>query len=170
MPITTDSATPASSIALRNASIPAVSWTKLRKWKWPSTIEYFGACANDAAIVERRRAAKREARRREPIGVFSSGWRPRCKPPVQGVAAALSFLRIVILQAQVANAVAYFARLTPDKLRDPVPGLGLQSRAAGPAAVTAHHNHSAMIAVNRLDWLRRWNGMRPLHTNRAGNQ
>src|ERR1035441_6214664 len=43
MPITTDSVTPVSSMALRNASMPSVSWTKLRKCRWPSTSSYFGA-------------------------------------------------------------------------------------------------------------------------------
>src|ERR1039458_8533280 len=43
MPITTDSTTPVSSMALKNWSIPAVSWTKLRKWRWLSTSSCFAS-------------------------------------------------------------------------------------------------------------------------------
>src|SRR5271157_2322221 len=78
MPITTDSVTPVSSIAWKNASIPAVSWTKLRKWRWPSTIAYlggFGSWAAAAAIDSSRREPKRRKLRRGCIGVFSAGSR-----------------------------------------------------------------------------------------------
>src|ERR1022692_3324483 len=77
MPITTLSVTPVSSMALRNWSIPAVSWTKLRKWRWPSTISYFGAgfgsSADAAAIDSSRREPKPRKLRRGCIGVLSDG-------------------------------------------------------------------------------------------------
>src|ERR1035438_5356470 len=80
MPITTLSVTPVSSMALRNASIPAVSWTKLRKWRWPSTISYFGAgfgsSADAAASDSSRREPKCRYLRRGRIGVLSDGSRP----------------------------------------------------------------------------------------------
>ena len=64
MPMTADSTTPVSSMALKNASMPPVSWTKLRKWRWPSTRSYLGAglgesAAKAAATASRRRREKR---------------------------------------------------------------------------------------------------------------